>query len=55
VPYFNIFGMIRNLSSVHTINSHKDAPLHDHSFLSPTYEKVLEDHIKDFKFKNNIN
>lgn len=48
VPLFDRRGRIACRDTTTTIKPHKEAPIFDHSFLSPTYAEVLEFETKDF-------
>ena len=41
VPRFDFIGAARAKGTIYTLESHPDAPLHDHNFLSPTYANPL--------------
>jgi RHS repeat-associated protein len=49
VPLLDVTGAIRCRHSTVVLEPHKDAPLFDHSFDSPTYSKVKEYHINEYK------
>ena len=46
VPWFDLKGRIRNQETVHVLSPHKNASFWDHDFKSPTYSKVIKDHIQ---------
>lgn len=48
IPRIDIFGAIRAKGTIFDLDSHPDAPLHDHAFMSPTYKEVLQKHLKNF-------
>lgn len=48
VPLFNLKGMVENRQNITFLKPHKDAPLFDHGFSSPTYAKVIKDEVKTF-------
>lgn len=41
IPYFDQQGSARAQGTIFELNSHLEAPLHDHSFKSPTYLNLL--------------
>ncbi len=41
-------GMKRNASSLHILKKHENASFFDHSFCSPTFTKVISDHVASF-------
>lgn len=45
VPWLDLTGRIRNRETVHVLHAHKQAGLWDHEFASPTYNKVIENHV----------
>lgn len=48
VPWLDIFGRIRCRDTIVVLEAHKDAPLFDHSFSSPTFSKSIEKEIRDY-------
>lgn len=52
VPLFDIFGASRCAETTTVLKPHPNAPLFDHAYSSPTYAKVISDHIDDFNSKN---
>jgi hypothetical protein len=48
VTHLNITGKIKYGNELHVLKPHPDAPWWDHDFLSPTFEKVLQQKISDF-------
>lgn len=51
VPWFDLRGRMENQDTTVILPAHKDANFWDHDFQSPTYEKVIRDHIK-YHLKN---
>lgn len=45
VPFIDKAGRIRNADTIVYLDPHPDAPLLDHSFRSPTYERPLKDEL----------
>lgn len=48
IPRIDILGAMRSRSSIRDLDSHPNAPLFDHRFTSPTYQKVLKNHINNY-------
>lgn len=48
VPRFDFFGSQRSKNTITKLDSHSKAPLHDHSFVSPTYSTKLNEHIEKY-------
>lgn len=48
VPLLDYAGAIREKDTITTLKSHPNAPIHDHTFISPTYERNLRQHIANY-------
>ena len=48
IPRIDILGAIRSRDTIVTLDSHTDAPMFDHAFMSPTYEDVLKGHTRNY-------
>jgi RHS repeat-associated protein len=48
IPRLDWNGAKRESGNTKTLQSHSDAPFHDHSFMSPTYQLKLQEHITYF-------
>ena len=48
VPLFDRKGRIACRDTTITLKPNKEAPIFDHSFLSPTYARVINDRVQDF-------
>lgn len=46
VPMLDIAGRIRNNETTQVLSAHRDANFWDHDFQSPTYGKVIKDHVQ---------
>ena len=47
VSYLDVFGIIRHPNSLQRLDPKPGASFHDHGFLSPTFDKVKEQHINE--------
>ena len=48
VPRFDISGRRKYLHTIEVVPSHPMAPLHDHSFSSPTFEVYIQREITNY-------
>jgi RHS repeat-associated protein len=48
VPRIDIFGALRERSTIKDLDSHPDAPFFDHGFSSPTYQEYIHRHILNY-------
>ncbi len=48
IPWFDQKGAIRERHNVIALDSHPQASLFDHEFMSPTYQKKIKEHIQHF-------
>ena len=48
IGYLDQRGSRRERNSIVTLNSHPNAPLHDHDFQSPTYRRAIIDELRAY-------
>lgn len=48
IPRGDVLGALWTASTIFTLSSHREAPLFDHPFMSPTYKTYLRGHIKNY-------
>jgi hypothetical protein len=51
IGYLDQRGSRRERNSIVTLNSHPNAPLHDHDFQSPTYRRKIEERLQEYIYK----
>lgn len=48
IPRIDLRGARREKDTIITLSSHPNAPIFDHDFMSPTYQKKLKEHIDNY-------